>query len=201
MAEKAVVSYKSHRNRVELTADRRVVKTFREEAAFQRELAIYRLLQEARIPCAQVLLAECPVLTLSHLPGKNLVECLEQQEENGQPLWEVWEQLAEWMLRFHRCTGFVMTDVNLRNFLYDESSRSLYGLDFEECETGSLLTAAAELAAFIRTYRPEYTPLKLKISQYLLEVFAQKLDVAAEVLVRESARREERILQRRRNKK
>lgn len=200
MAEETVQRYKSRRNEaclVRTDTGKAVRKTFTEEGTFQRELQIYDLLRGTDLPCARVIRAEDKTLVLTQLPGKNLVECLQQQEDAGLPLWDVWEKMVAWLVAFHRHTGFVMTDVNLRNFLYDESTKVLYGLDFEECGEGSMVLPAASVAAFIRTYEPQNTPLKQEISQYVLNLFASSCSLDLDDLLRESGRQEATILERR----
>lgn len=196
-------SFQSRRNRVrpvQTDAGPVVVKTFCEEASFQKELKIYKALGDTCVACPKLLAAEDKTLVLSRLPGDTLVDCLQQQEQKGLPVWKIWEQLTDWLISFWKHTGFVMTDVNLRNFLYEEKTNTLYGLDFEQCEKGSMASCAAALAAFIRTYRPEHTPLKLEISQYILALFAEKLNTQVSELAALSAQQEERILQRRKNR-
>ena len=200
MAEIILRQYKSRRNRAVLVQTEKgtaVVKTFSAEEAFQKELQIYERLRNTDIPCAQVLSVRDNMLMLSCLPGKNLVECLQQQEERKQPLWDVWDQLAAWLISFHRQTGLGMTDVNLRNFIYDENTKTLYGLDFEECSPCDISIPAARAAAFIRTYKPENTPLKQEISRYLLRRFAEEYEMEVEALTAESARQEAILLTRR----
>lgn len=203
MAEQVLHRYKSRRNRAELVrtdAGQVVIKTFSEEAAFQKERHIYNLLQETDLPCARLIAAENKTLVLSRLPGRNLVDCLEGQEQTGRPVWDIWEKLVEWLIAFQRQTGFLMTDVNLRNFLYDETTNVLYGVDFEECDVCDLAISAARLAAFIRTYKPENTLLKQEIAQYVLNLFARSCGLEVNALLRETERQETRILERR-NKK
>lgn len=203
MEEQAFKKYKSRRNNVSLMqtdAGRFVIKTFLEEGSFQKELHIYRLLQDKGMLCAKVIRADNKTLVLSELPGQTLVDCLEEQEQIGLPVWDVWEKLVTWLAAFQRQTGFVMTDVNLRNFLYDEKTKILYGLDFEECGVGSMVIPAASVAAFIRTYTPENTPLKREISEYILQMFAQNCEMELDHLVLETVRQEAKILARRKNK-
>lgn len=107
----------------------------------------------------------------------------------------------EWMTTFHRQTGFTMTDVNLRNFLYDKESKTLYGLDFEECIQSDILPAAACLGVYIRNYFPENTPLKLEISRFVLEQFARNYDLEIDTLLREFEKQEVILLERRKNKR
>lgn len=203
MAEQILESYKSRRNCAQLIqtpAGRFVRKTFAEESSFQKELQIYELLHSKKIACARVIEAGNKTLLLSQLPGKNLVDCLQQQEQLGKPIWSVWEKLVQWMTAFHKETGLAMTDVNLRNFIYDETENMLYGLDFEECEVCDMLISAAGVAAFIRTYAPENTPLKQEISQYVLNMFASNCRMEVDALARESERQERKLLERRKNK-
>lgn len=200
MAEKILKQYQSRRNRAVLVRTEAadvVIKTFSTEEAFQKELQIYELLRKTDIPCAEVLAAQDKILTLTCLPGKTLVECLQQQEEGKQILWDVWDKLAAWLISFHRQTGLGMTDVNLRNFIYDETTKVLYGLDFEECGPCDISIPAAAVAAFIRTYKPENTPLKQEISRYILKRFAENCEMEVEALSAESARQEEILLTRR----
>ena len=200
MTEQTLEHYKSRRNNARLIqtdAGRFVVKIFSDNDSFQKEAHIYRLLQGTDVPCAKVIAAGGTTLVLSELPGQNLVDCLEQQEQLGLPVWDVWDKLVAWLSAFQQRTGLVMTDVNLRNFLYDEGSKTLYGLDFEECDACSMLIPAARVAAYIRTYKPEHTRLKQDISQYVLNLFAHTCGLDAELLFRQSWQQETKLLERR----
>ena len=202
MAQQVLQEYKSRRNRaclVQTEDGRFVVKEFREEAAFQKELQIYRLLN-GQLPCAKVIREADQTLTLTRLPGDNLVECLQQQEQTGLPVWEIWEKLVAWLIAFSERTGYVMTDVNLRNFLYDGQTNTLYGLDFEECRSGDLGDCAAMLAAHIRLYDPENTVFKQKIAQYVLQLFARSCQLDADRLLQRSREQEAYLQNRRKNR-
>ena len=203
MAEHTLRLYKSRRNSARLVqtdGGRFVVKTFQDEERFQKELDIYSLLQTRKLPCAKVIETRKNTLILSELPGLTLVDCLQQQELAGRPHWDVWEKLVDWLCAFTRCTGLIMTDVNLRNFLYDERAKTLYGLDFEECTEGNMEIPAATVAAYIRTYKPEYTPLKQEISQYILARFARSCKLEEDMLLQKTWQQEQFLLKRR-NKK
>ena len=203
MTENTVQCYPSHRNDARLMQAETglfVVKTFCEEDAFRRELHIYSLLQGKELPCAKVLSAQGKTLTLTQLPGQTLLEHLERQEATELPQWEVWDKLVAWLTAFYQLTGMVMTDVNLRNFLYDPATCTLYGVDFEESGEGSLAVCAGRVAAFIRTYKPENTRLKQEISQYVLDLFAKNCEMGVESLHRETERQEANIIARRKNR-
>ena len=203
MAEQVLAQYKSRRNSASLVqteAGPVVIKTFAQEEDFQKELQIYRLLQDKDLPCTKVLRAEGKTLVLSQLPGRDLVECLQQQEQMGQPVWEVWDKLVAWLMAFTHHTGLVMTDVNLRNFLYDENTKILYGLDFEQCGPWDMMIPAARVGAYIRTYGPQHTPIKQEISQYVLDLFARNFGWEVDRLFLASKEQETMLLQRRKNR-
>lgn len=201
MELKAICRYQSRHNDVHLVRTENgifVLKQYRQEESWQKELQIYRKLLGSGLPHGEVLRAEPLQISLSHLPGENLVEVLERQETTGVVDWAVWDKLADWLMEFYRLTGLVMQDVNLRNFLYDDNTKTLYGLDFEECGKGDPLSMAALLAAFIRTYAPENTPLKQEFSDYVLRSFSRKLGISFRALTLET-KKQEAFLRRRRN--
>lgn len=193
MSEKIILKYKSRRNDVRLiqnNVERYVVKSFSMEEDFQKELKIYKMLQKIDIPCAKIIMICDKTLLLTELPGENLVDCLEEQENTGYVNWDIWKKLVEWLAVLQKQTGFGMTDVNLRNFLYDQESKILYGVDFEECVKTDIITPAASLAAFIRNYFPENTPLKQEISTFILNRFAYIYDLEIDILLCESQKQE-----------
>lgn len=200
MKEKVLCEYKSRRNDTKLIqspAGVYVSKQFLTKEGFRQELQIYQLLRESDLPCAQVVFACDRQILLTRLPGINLVDSLERQEQSKQPSWVVWKKLVGWLIGFYEKTGYIMTDVNLRNFLYDGESQIIYGLDFEECAQGSLFESAAKLGAFIRIYSPENTPIKQAISKYVLLLFAERCGFEPDLLFRESKKQEAILLERR----
>lgn len=193
-------TYKSRRNQALLIQTRwgtAVQKIFSNEEDFLHELTIYRRLAGSDIPSASVISACHRTLTLTKLPGLTMLEVLEQQEQSQQCNMAVWDQLVDWLVRFESVTGCVMMDMNLRNFIYDPNKYILYGIDFEECAPGNLLDVAATLAAFVRLYAPENTPVKKQVSNHLLSLFSQHLSVDMVVLFQLSKQKEILLLQRR----
>ena len=174
-----------------------VQKQFQQIESFRRELQIYRKLQGSDLPHAEVISTADQTLLLTRLPGKNLVEILEAQENTGTIDWHVWNKLVKWIANFYCLTGFIMTDVNLRNFLYDDSTKTLYGLDFEECSEGDPAFMVSKLAAFIRTYAPKNTPLKQEIAKFVLTGLSRQLSLELPILLLETKKQEALLLMRR----
>ena len=198
-----IFQYKSRRNQVWLchVEDHpMVVKSYQSSDAFFREQNIYKCLQNRKLPHAKVISAADDRLVMTHLPGENLVDVLDRQERSGIIHWTVWEKLVSWLVDFHRITGCIMTDANLRNFLYASETDTLYGVDFEACEEGSMTQMAALLAAYIRNYAPENTPIKRKIAEYVLQEFSRCLSVPLQELLMETENQEAFLLERRKKK-
>lgn len=193
MIKKMLYQYQSRRNcACLLETDMGVIvqKQYHQESAYRRELLVYEELQTSALPHAKLLWSEDLTICLAQLPGKTLLEVLESQEAFGHVEETVWQKLAVWMVEFSRATGFVMTDVNLRNFLWDEENSCVYGLDFEECAEGNPSSMAALLAAYIRTYAPENTPVKRQISDCVLETFSRECHVELQTLILETEKQE-----------
>lgn len=200
MNTKILLQYKSRRNCAQLIQtddDILIRKMYQQPKSYRQELQAYELLQGSSIPHAELVCSREQLLMLTLLPGRDLVEILEQQETTGVVNWTVWDKLADWLSEFYRVTGLVMQDVNLRNFLYDDQTGTLYGLDFEECGKGDPLFMAALLAAYIQTYAPENTPLKQEISDYVLQSFSRQLGIPFQALTLET-KKQEAFLHRRR---
>ena len=195
--------FPSRRNRVariETAAGPAVEKQFRDAESAKKEIEVYRLLAGTPLPHAQVLAADSEWLRLSLLPGVTFTELLEQQEQAGTFDFAPWKQLADWVMAFHRLTGLMMTDCNLRNFLYEEKTQTAYGLDFEECCTGNVLEMAAQLCAFVPLYAPEHTPMKRELAERLQAYFAQELP-CDKLWLAEMVTASQRAIQKRREQK
>jgi len=85
--------------------------------------------------------------------------------------------ICAWMRKFYaiifekKGSQYILGDIHLRNFLYNESSGQLYGFDFEECRPGRLESDAARLYVFILHYEPAFTPRKIALADYFRETF------------------------------
>ena len=203
MAEQILYRFQSRRNEVLLVktcTGVMVRKHYRRGEDCRREQKVYELLRKSSIPHACLTDSGPSWIQMRYLPGVNLVDILEKQEISGCVNWTVWKKLAQWLVDFYKLTGLVVTDVNLRNFLYEEETENVYGLDFEGCSDGSLCQTAALLAAYIQNYAPEKTPMKREIAVYVLQFFSEYLNIPVQELLSETEK-QERFLTERRQKK
>lgn len=107
-------------------------------------------------------------LCMQYIPGKTLLQCLENAEEQKRP----YEEYIDLFLRFLQDvytanSGQIYGDVNLRNFILTKGG--LWGVDLEESCKGSISTDIGKAAAFILTYRPAGTEYKQKTASYFIE--------------------------------
>ena len=204
MNEQIIHQYKSRRNTVQLVRngeDSYVKKLFECGESCVKEESIYKILENTEIPHATLIKSSTKELCISPLPGDTLLECLEAQEKSGVIQWPVWEKLIDWLVGFKQKTDFIMSDVNLRNFLYDENTETVYGLDFEECAKGDIVISLCNLAAFVSMYEPENTIIKQQISEFILKNIEHMFGVDRSFVEREKKNQEQIIRLRRNNKK
>lgn len=181
--------YQSRCNAVELIRTEEgvfVQKRYPQKAAYLREQRIYACLAGSDLPHAEARPAGERTLLLTPLPGRTLAELLAQQERSGVVEWIVWEETVEWLMKFCRLTGQIMTDPALENFLYDARTMTLYGLDFEACAPGEPTQMATRLAAHIRSSAPEDSPLKREIAEYVLRRFSVECGADWQALLAEA---------------
>lgn len=201
MRVETVKTFKSKRNRVSLIDTERgllVEKVYPDSGNAAKEAGIYDLLRGHALKTPQLIKAEEGRLLLSYLQGTDFVRLLEQQEET-KPDYAPWDKLVDWILAFYKATGFALTDVNLRNFLYDSESGEVFGLDFEECGPGETREMIAGLCAYILLYDPPYTSVKKQIVQHVQKYGAEILCMSAGL--EERTERAVKIIQERRQKR
>jgi tRNA A-37 threonylcarbamoyl transferase component Bud32 len=182
IVEKEFFSKKNKVQRVRLkTSDneirRFVIKKHSNPDNAAREAGVLKALQ-GRLAVPNLVDAKENYLILDFVSGLPLAEWLEQEEkrtpeEVSSEAVEILHELALWLREFYQImgqlsqAGMIMGDVNLRNFLVNDS---ITGLDFEEVRPGKISEDAANIAAFIRLYHPEDTLWKKKLADAWLRV-------------------------------
>lgn len=197
---KTIRRFPSKRNDVRLLiSDRRPVveKVFTDCACAEKEASVYELLRGHTLLTPRLLAVKSDRLLLSYLPGTDFVTLLEQQERTQVEALP-WRLLAEWLLEFHRLTGLIMEDVNLRNYLYLPDERAVAGLDFEQCAPGAPIDMMARLCAFIWLYDPPFTSGKKAVVQEIESCLVSNKICRADALREKSAGEIERLQGRRR---
>ena len=189
----------SRRNRVCLLSGRDgpiVEKTFASADGAANEVAIYRTLEGGGVKTASLLNQEGERLRLSFVEGDDYLTLLERQESEGMSP-EPWVALLEWIAAFHRATGLVQRDMNLRNFLWHESAA--VGLDFEDCGSGKVIEMPAQLAAFVLLYDPPHTRTKRRIAACIQDDTIRRWGCGEREYAAQLALEQEKLCRRRRS--
>lgn len=196
------VVLKNRRNKisvVEYGRTKAVRKEFLNHAGYVREEEAYRILEPTGIAKAEILHKEEDVLILSYIDGVDYVELIEMQEKDGfSPI--PWQRLYNWLRDFHRGTGLIYADPNLRNFLYKTETKESFGIDFEECVPGEWSCMMAEICAFVLLYYPEHTETKKAIVNLISDMCLHDYPMPAEDFAHSIEEAENRIRLRRERK-
>ncbi len=152
-----------------------------------REAAVLdKLGDSGKVP--RLLMRGQNALCLEYLPGKTLLEILEEAECACQSPNAALDRLLDFLSYFYQAMpGQKYGDVNLRNFI--DTGRGMCGVDMEETAEGMPYTDIGRAAAFLLTYRPAYTQYKEDAAAYLIHTAAQRLGF--DVCAAEAAKQDE----------
>jgi len=171
MSEMVLRTFNSKKNMVRLisvdTEDGQqtlVAKTFSDIDMLKKESEISKTLTLAGLRTPQFMSADGDTIFYEYINSDNLCDILFEAEKKGDSgLYKAFRLTIDWLIVFFYTTGFIMNDVNLRNFLYD--GRQITGVDFEESAAGIPERDFGKLLAFTLTYEPEFTHVKKSLVQ------------------------------------
>ena len=174
--------FKSRRNRVWREGER-VYKKYGQlpgentggplrRAAYEADMLTY--LHCCGVPVPKVYSCAYDLLVMEYIDGITLADFIEQNEA-ATPKMEAGRlarEILHWFDAFYSAMqkGSIRGDVNCRNFLIMQHG-NIVGVDFETAHSGYREKDLGRLMAYILTYRPEYTPYKIELSDLLLEGF------------------------------
>ncbi len=165
--------FKSKQNKVVLK-DGIVVKTLQSQEALQREIEVLKKLKAAGLAVPAVVGAQGNSLRLEYIKGPTY-EALAEKMTAKQAA-----ALGAWLRGYHKATGALRGDVNLRNFIWHKET--CVGLDFDEPLTfGGPEVDQGKIIAFTATYDPPFTFGKEKSCGLLLQAFLQRGGGRAEI--------------------
>ena len=176
-----------------------VKKVFAYEEDLEREKQMYQKL--AGLGCAPEYFPGAEKeLYISYVHGYTFLELLERQEQQNYVDESLWRRLARIITETYRKTGAIYSDLNLRNFLYDEEKDRIFLIDLESFCKGNIEEKSAELCAFVLLYNPQNTEAKKQISKVMQDQFCELLGCSADKMKNETDKQIARILERRRLK-
>ena len=191
------MKFVSKKNNVFLS-DGVVVKHVASEEAAAFEAENLKRLYDAGVVVPKVFSCDEAVLTMEFLQGETLPDILENIEQlqidssSHVDLSEGLEEIVlleirkatsaiiKWLSEFYNAvdsdvTGEIRGDVNGRNFLFDDAL--CMGVDFEEKVFGIKEQDIGRLRAFVTTYDPPGTQVKVEFARQILQEAVKELDV------------------------
>lgn len=183
-----------------------VVKKFSAAERFAVEKAMGDILQDSGllVPLRLAYDNEEMTIVYTYIDGVPIVDLLEIMAEGKVQM--IFGQICAWLVKFYGLTlqkmgcQYILGDIHLRNFIYDQEADRVYGLDFEECRPGRIETDAARLWTFILNYDPAFTERKRSLASFVKESLFRDLQLEEEFFVQEVARETEELVLRRGSK-
>ena len=129
-----------------------------------REAHALEQLHQAGLAVPALLGIKKNTLKLEYIEGPTYVDLVDTMTL------EQAEGLAAWLAEYHRLSGMLRGDCNLRNFLWSQGQ--CVGVDFEDEGTvGEPESDMGKILAFAVTYSPPFTPNKAACGRLLLQAF------------------------------
>jgi len=171
-----------------------VVKTISDPNRFRTEKEIGDLLLNSGLPILERLAVDETNHRLLYryvagVPAVDLLDSIGLEQAK-----DLIRKICAWLLEFYRILNrdkgnqFILGDIHLRNFLYDEDTQRLYGLDFEECRPGRIESDTARLLVFILHYEPAFTQRKKELAACFRETMEAALTLDQAFLEQEIER-------------
>ena len=199
LCEERLISKKNKVYKREYLIDgekRRVIeKEFNYPNRYRVEKKVIEILEHSVLAVPRLLPDKTPgqeklsVLAYEYIEGITALDFIEQ---NGTLqckylLNEIIHWLADYYLILEAVfkEQWILGDAHLRNFIYHQSSDTLYGFDFENACPGRIEQDIARLFLFIITYDPAYSPKHSALAEYLIGNASQAFSLDKAVLTQE----------------
>lgn len=184
-----------------------VLKTFTDQSRFHTEKKMGDLLENSGllIPERLAVNEEDLQIVYHYIDGVPVVDLIETIELSQAE--EIIKKICKWLVDFYSInrgkTGsqYILGDIHLRNFVYEEKSGLVYGLDFEECRPGRIETDAARLCVFILHYDPAFTQRKKALTACFHDTLFAALALDESFFQQEIKRESADLLARRRTRR
>lgn len=183
-----------------------VIKVFTAQDRFKTEKQMGEMLENSGLltPRSLYVNEASLIIMYSYVNSSPVVDLIETLELTKAE--EIIEKICAWLVDFYSITlktmgcQYILGDIHLRNFLYEEATNQVYGLDFEECRPGRIETDAARLFVFILHYEPAFTPRKKALAAGFWESLNALLVLDEKFFHQEIERETKELLERRKNR-
>jgi tRNA A-37 threonylcarbamoyl transferase component Bud32 len=130
---------------------------------------------ELSIPKIYEIDEENNILIMSYIPGKNVCDIINNENESYGYKTKIIFKLANWLKNFHEYYKsdnkyLIHGDSNLRNYIFTDK---LWGVDFEESRIGKVEEDIANICTSLITTDPMYTDEKYRLSKKFLYSYSK----------------------------
>lgn len=151
-----------------------VLKIFSQKQRMDRELEVKDILKKYRMKTPDVLNVFSSAVVYQMIDAPNVLSLLDWGEEANISPREVGKwliKICNYLLEYNQVTGLILGDSNLRNFLLFDNE--IWGIDFEVSKRGGVEEDIGRLIAFIITYDPKFSKVKLCACRLLMNEIKQ----------------------------
>ena len=182
------IRFKSKQNTV-LLRNGVVEKHFTSAEAAAFEVRELRNLRAAGVRVPEVYALDGAVIKMQYIHGETLPDLIARLEISSDTsgVEAATSKIIDWLRDFYNAvdtdkTGEIRGDINGRNFVFDDAY--CWGVDFEEKVYGAKEKDIGRLIAFVLTYDPPGTPIKMEFADKLLQHAVQVLQIKPEEVYR-----------------
>ncbi|SHJ21581.1 hypothetical protein SAMN02745751_02018 [Dethiosulfatibacter aminovorans DSM 17477] len=192
---KIIKEFKSKKNNVYLAeAENRILilKEFRTCDNYLREKSNHFIIESSSLKIPKILEwdDENCTLLMEYIEGITALDAVETAEKKKDPecALAVLKSIFSWLDSFHSIEGIKteklsFNDMNFRNFIVSYSSEAtLYGVDFESFEKGSLLTDTGKLIGMYLNYDEKYSEFKKSVVDGFMDFIVSEEYYSEEIL-------------------
>lgn len=145
-----------------------------EVGSLVREQNFLERLYKSQVSVPQVLEAGSDYLLLSYIEGITVCDFLQKAEKDGGNGQEIIEPLLQWLMQYYACTHESRGDVNLRNFIWQAQSQTIYGVDFEDEIKCDKFDDLGQILAYAISYNPVFSEWKKQWVKKAFQFFVQQ---------------------------
>lgn len=166
-----------------------IEKTFTDNFRMKKEVEILKILKHNECKVPEIIEINEQTLILEDLGIITLLDWYESIEKDGSTNYiKMIEKLGRWLSEFYLninkvYNNTILFDVNFRNFVIKNDV--IYGIDFEECQIGTIERDIGKIAAYSLTYDPIMTEWKIDFTRVLIEVLSRILNLDTELVIQE----------------
>ena len=169
-----------------------VIKIYNEENKSKSKTEITTIIQLSDLGISVPRVKEYSnyYLLMEYIPGKTLLQIIDEVIKSNSPMVKkdqdlnsIIEQLSNWFFKLHYYTfessvkgsSLLKGDCTMKNFIVDERSQMIYGVDFEESRRDEPVIDIGSVCAAILTIKPMFSKLDFDLCRQFVQSYRECL--------------------------